>query len=123
MAKIINTKTGEIIYYNEESTMCATVINFLDKNTKTGTYIGVIVYEYLSDLIKTMTGDAVTSFNNVGEMIKHIPDILTASEESAIIQLPESNQFFVLPYDYEDYTSEWNKILQTVFPEYSVVSE
>ena len=123
MAKIINTKTGEIIYYNEESTMCATVINFLDKNTKTGTYIGVIVYEYLSDLIKTMTGDAVTSFNNVGEMIKHIPDILTASEETAIIQLIEPNLFFVLPYDYEDDANGWNKILQTVYPEYSVIED
>ena len=123
MAKIINTKTNEVIYSDENSNCYGIVSNFLENNTKTGTYIGVIVYEYLSDLIKTMTGDAVTSFNNVGEMIKHIPDILTASEESTIIQLPESNQFFVLPYDYEDYTSEWNKILQTVFPEYSVVSE
>ena len=121
MAKIINTKTGEIIYSDEDSTMCATVTNFLDNNTKTGTYIGVIVYEYLSDLIKTMTGDAVTSFNNVGEMIKHIPDILTATEETAIIQLIEPNLFFVLPYDYEDDANGWNKILQTVYPEYSVI--
>jgi len=123
MAKIINTKTGEVIYSNKDYTMCTTVTNFLDKNTKTGTYIGVIVYEYLSDLIKTMTGDAVTPFNNVGEMIKHIPDILTATEETAIIQLIELNQFFVLPYDYEDYTDGWNKVLQTIYPEYSVIAE
>lgn len=123
MSKIINTKTGEVIYSNKDYTMYATVTNFLDNNTKTGTYIGVIVYEYLSDLIKTMTGDAVTPFNNVGEMIKHIPDILTATEETAIIQLIELNQFFVLPYDYEDYTDGWNKVLQTIYPEYSVIAE
>ena len=123
MAKIINTKTGEVIYSDENSNCYGIVSNFLENNTKTGTYIGVIVYEYLSDLIKTMTGDAVTSFNNVGEMIKHIPDILTATEETAIIQLIEPNLFFVLPYDYEDDTNGWNKILQTVFPEYSIVSE
>ena len=123
MAKIINTKTNEVIYSDENSNCYGIVSNFLENDTKTGTYIGVIVYEYLSDLIKTMTGDAVTSFNNVGEMIKHIPDILTATEETAIIQLIEPNLFFVLPYDYEDDTNGWNKILQTVFPEYSVVSE
>lgn len=123
MAKIINTKTGDVIYSNKDYTMCATVTNFLDNNTKTGTYTGIIVYEYLSDLIKTMTGDAITSFNNVGEMIKYIPDILTATEETAIIQLIELNQFFVLPYDYEDDANGWNKILQTVFPEYSVIAE
>ena len=123
MTKIINTITGEVIYSDYDSTMCETVTNFLDKNTKTGTYTGVIVYEYLSDLIKTMTGDAVTPFNNIGEMIKYIPDILTATEETAIIQLIELNQFFVLPYDYEDDTNGWNKILQTVFPEYSVIDD
>ena len=123
MTKIINTITGEVIYSDYDSTMCTTVTNFLDNNTKTGSYIGVIVYEYLSDLIKTMTGDAVTPFNNIGEMIKYIPDILTAAEETAIIQLIELNQFFVLPYDYEDDTNGWNKILQTVFPEYSVIDD
>jgi hypothetical protein len=123
MAKIINTTTGEVIYSNKDYTMCATVTNFLDNNTKTGTYIGIIVYEYLSDLIKTMEGDAVTPFNNIGEMIKYIPDILTAEEETAIIQLMELNQFFVLPYDYEDDANGWNKILQTVFPEYSVIDD
>lgn len=123
MAKIINTITGEVIYSDYDSTMCTTVTNFLNNNTKTGSYIGVIVYEYLSDLIKTMTGDAITPFDNIGEMIKYIPDILTAAEETAIIQLIKLNQFFVLPYDYEDDTNGWNKILQTVFPEYSVIDD
>ena len=121
MAKIINTKTGEVIYSDENSNCYGIVANFLENNTKTGTYTATIVYECLSDLIETMTGDSVTPFNNVGEMIKHIPDILTASEESTIIQLLESNNFFVLPYDYEDDENGWNTILQTVFPEYSVI--
>lgn len=123
MAKIINTKTGEVIYSDDDSTMCNVVSTFFERYTKTGMYIGVVVYECLSDLIKTMTGDAITSFNNVGEMIKHIPGILTATEETAIIQLTEPNLFFVFPYDYEDYTDGWNKVLQTVFPEYSVIAE
>ena len=118
MAKIINTKTGEVIYSNEGCTMCATVTSFLGSNTKT-----VIVYEYLSDLIRTMIGEGMTPFNNIGEMIKHIPDILTATEETVIIQLLELNQFFVLPYVYADDTNGWNKVLQTVFPEYSVIAE
>ena len=123
MAKIINTKTNEVIYSDENSNCYGIVSNFLENNTKTGMYIGTVVYECLSDLIKTMTGDAVTPFNNIAELIKYIPDILTATEETAIIQLIEPNLFFVLPYDYEDDTNGWNKILQTVFPEYSIVSE
>ena len=123
MAKIINTKTGEIIYSDENSNCYGIVSNFLENNTKTGTYTTTIVYECLSDLVETMTGDSITPFNNVGEMIKHIPDILTASEESAIIQLIEPNLFFVLPYDYEDDVNGWNKILQTIYPEYSVIDE
>ena len=123
MAKIINTKTGEVIYSNGDYTMCATVTSFLDNNTKTGTHIHVIVYEYLSDLIRTMIGEGMTPFNNIGEMIEYIPDVLTASEETVIIQLIELNQFFVLPYVYEDDTNGWNKILQTVFPEYSIVPD
>ena len=123
MAKIINTKTGEIIYSDENSNCYGIVSNFLENNTKTGTYTTIIVYEYLSDLVETMTGDSITPFNNVGEMIKYIPDILTATEEMAIIQLPESNKFFVLPYDYEDDTNGWNQVLQAIYPEYSVIAE
>ena len=123
MAKIINTKTGEIIYSDENSNCYGIVSNFLENNTKTGTYTTTIVYECLSDLVETMTGDSITPFNNVGEMIKHIPDILTATEETAIIQLIEPNLFFVLPYDYEDDVNGWNKILQTVYPEYSVIED
>ena len=119
MTKIINTITGEVIYSNEYGTVCQTVPIFFEHYSKIE--IGTIVYEHLSELIETMTGDAVTPFNNIGEMIKYIPDILTATEETAIIQLIELNQFFVLPYDYEDDTNGWNKMLQTVFPEYSVV--
>ena len=123
MVKIVNTKTGEVIYSNEYGTVCQTVRIFFERYSKTSVYIGTIVYEHLSELIETMTGDAITPFNNVGEMIKYIPDILTATEETAIIQLIELNQFFVLPYDYEDYTDGWNKILQTVYPEYSVIDD
>ena len=123
MTKIVNTKTGDVIYSNEYGTVCQTVSIFFERYSKTGTYIGTIVYEHLSELIETMTGDAITPFNNVGEMIKYIPDILTATEETAIIQLIELNQFFVLPYDYEDDTNGWNKILQTVYPEYSVIDD
>ena len=121
MTKIINTITGEVIYSNEYGTVYQTVRIFFERYSKTE--IGTIVYEHLSELIETMTGDAVTPFNNIGEMIKYIPDILTATEETAIIQLIELNQFFVLPYDYEDDANGWNKILQTVFPEYSVIDD
>ena len=117
MAKIINTKTKEVIYSKEGCTMCATVTNFTELHRL------VIVYEHLSELISTMVGEGMTPFNNIGELIKHIPDILTASEETVIIQLVESEQFFVLPYDYEDDTKGWNKVLQSVHPEYSVVAE
>ena len=123
MTKIINTITGKVIYSNEDSTICNVVSTFLERYSKTGTYATTIVYECLSDLVETMTGDSITPFNNVGEMIKQIPDILTASEESAIIQLPESNKFFVLPYDYEDDTNGWNQVLQAIYPEYNVITE
>ena len=123
MAKIINTKTNEVIYSDENCNYYGIVSNFLENNTKTGTYTTTIVYECLSDLVETMTGDSITPFNNVGEMIKYIPDILTATEETAIIQLPESNKFFVLPYDFEDDKSGWNKVLQAIYPEYSVIAE
>lgn len=119
MSKIINTKTKEVIYSKEGCTMCATVESFTELHRF------VIVYEHLSELISTMDriGERLTPFNNIGELIKYIPDILTASEETVIVQLVESEQFFVLPYDYEDDTKGWNKVLQSVHPEYSVVAE
>ena len=117
MSKIINTKTKEVIYSKEGCTHCATVESFAELNRF------VIVYEHLSELISTMVGEGMTPFNNIGELIKYIPDILTASEETVIIQLVESEQFFVLPYDYENDTKGWNKVLQSVHPEYSVVAE
>ena len=117
MVKIINTKTKEVIYSKEGCTVCETVESFPELHRF------VIVYEHLSELISTMTGEGMTPFNNIGELIKHIPDILTASEETVIIQLVETEQFFVLPYDYENDTKGWNKVLQSVHPEYSVVAE
>lgn len=117
MSKIINTKTNEVIYSKEGCTMCATVESFPELHRF------VIVYEHLSQLISTMVGEGMVPFNNIAELIKYIPDILTASEETVIVQLVESEQFFVLPYDYEDDTNGWNKVLQSVFPEYSVIAE
>lgn len=117
MSKIINTKTKEVIYSKEGCTMCATVESFPELHRF------VIVYEHLSQLISTMVGEGMVPFNNIAELIKYIPDILTASEETVIVQLVESEQFFVLPYDYEDDTNGWNKVLQSVFPEYSVIAE
>ena len=117
MSKIINTKTKEVIYSKEGCTHCTTVESFAELNRF------VIIYEHLSELISTLDRGVITPFNNIGELIKHIPDILTASEETVIIQLVESEQFFVLPYDYEDDTKGWNKVLQSVHPEYSVVAE
>ena len=117
MAKIINTNTKEVIYSMEGSTMCATVESFPELNRF------VIAYEALSQLISTTVGEGMVPFNNIGEMIEYIPDLLTATEETVIIQLVESEQFFVLPYDYEDDTNGWNKILQSVYPEYSIVAD
>ena len=117
MSKIINTKTKEVIYSKEGCTHCATVESFPELHRF------VIVYEHLSQLISTMVGEGMVPFNNIAELIKYIPDLLTASEETVIVQLVESKQFFVLPYDYEDDTKGWNKVLQSVHPEYSVVAE
>ena len=97
--------------------MCATVTSFTELNRF------VIIYEHLSELISTLDRGVITPFNTIGELIKYIPDILTASEETVIVRLVESEQFFVLPYDYEDDTKGWNKVLQSVHPEYSVVAE
>lgn len=122
MAKIINTKTKEVIFENEDSNCYGIVNEFLDKYSSTNYYTTIVVYERLSELIETMTGDSITPFNTVGKMIGYIPEILTATEETAIIHLMfGGDYFFVLPYDYEEDVNGWNKVLQTVFPEYSII--
>lgn len=107
MSKIINTKTKEVIYSKEGCTIHTTVTNFIEPR------IDVIVYEHLSDLIRNMVGYA---------MIKHRQAISTATKETVVIQLLELDQLFVLPHDYKNDTNGWNKILQSVFPEYSVIA-
>lgn len=121
MAKIINTKTKEVIYSKEGCTLYTTVTNF------TGTHIFVDDSEYLTGLIRTITKDArykqIPAAEKIIQRVKYIPDRLTASEKTVIVQLLELDLLFVLPYDYKDDTKGWNKILQTVFPEYSVIAE
>ena len=121
MAKIVNTKTGEVIYSDDDLNYYGVVEDFIEKNNSD---YSVTIYECLSKLIKTMTGDASTPFNTVAELIHYIPDIMTATEETTIVELwADTVYYFVLPYDYEDDLNGWNKVLQTIYPEYSVIDD
>lgn len=53
-----------------------TVIEFLEDNN-----IYCMLWETLSNLVASMTGDCCTSFNTIGEMIQEIPDIVSCGEE------------------------------------------
>ena len=119
MAKIVNTKTGDVIYSDETSNCYGVIADFIEAHD-----ITITTYECLSDIIKTMNGDTITPFNTIAELIENIPEILTATEESTIVQINKDKiYFFVLPYEYEYDATVWNGILQTVFPEYSVIDE
>jgi len=110
MSKIINTKTNEVLFSDSNLYVSGAVIEFLQTKE-----IGCTMYPLLSKLIETMTGDASTPFNTIAEMVEYIPDIMTASEETAILQVwGDEIFFFVLGWDYEEDEKLFTKIIQTV---------
>lgn len=123
MAKIINTKTKEVIYSKEGCTLYTTVTSF------TGKHIYVDDSEFSSGTIKTIARLArgartpfhdTAAFKDISERIKYVTN---TTKETVVIQLIELNQFFIMSCDYKNDTKGWNKILQTIFPEYSVIAE
>lgn len=117
MGKIID-KNGNTIKQDDQYSY-GTVVDFLEENN-----ISCMEWDCLSDLVKTMTGDACTLFNTIGEMIKEIPDILSCSEECAFLYTSDNKtRWFILDWDYEGNTEQNNKILHTYFPEYEVIED
>ena len=117
MGKITN-KSGTVLKQDEKYSY-GTVIEFLEEND-----ISYMEWNCLSDIIKTMTGDACTSFNTIGEMIKEIPDITSCGEECYFLCVFDDEiKWFILGWDYEDNTELSNKILHTYFPDYEVIEE
>lgn len=118
MARIIDKK-GSIIKQDDQYSF-GTVTEFLeDKGLLCQTW------ECLSDLVKTMTGDACTSFNTIGEMMKEIPDILSCGEDCAFLCVfdDDRDMWFILGWDYEDNTELNNRILCAYFPDYEVIED
>jgi hypothetical protein len=115
MAKIVNKKTGETLLENSENCVWYDTLSFLEKNNYSD---GYDLYKCLSNLIKTMAGDACTPFNTIKEMIEAIPDIVNVGEESVILMVftydTKGIHYFVLPWDYENNAEAWTKVLQEV---------
>lgn len=119
MGKIIN-RNGKVLKQDENYSY-GTVIDFLAEND-----ISYIEWNRLSDLVKTMAGDACTSFNTIGELIQEIPEIVSCREECSFLCIFSGNgevKWFILGYDYEGDTELSNKILRYCFPDYEVLED
>lgn len=108
------------LHREDDQMICGTVLDFLEDTDRNYQY-----YPCLSNLIETMTGDACTAFNTIGEMIEEIPDIVSCGEECAFLCVHDDNdsKWFVLGWDHEDNETLWNQILQTYFPNFRVEND
>lgn len=117
MAKLL--KNNKLVLIDDQYPI-GTVLDFLQDNS-----INCMLFEYLSELVETMTGDSCTSFNTIGEMIKEIPEIVSCGEECAFLCVidDDNTKWYILGWNHEDNAKLWNGILQTYFPDYTVVEE
>lgn len=115
--KIIDTVTNKTLKNNKDLTAYGTLIDFLEHgNYSYSEFFGV------SELCKTLTGDAVTPFNTVGEMVAQIPEILTCGEEVLILCVySDTIDYFIFPWSYEDDVKTCNKVLQKYLPWLQIV--
>lgn len=117
MGKIID-KNGNIIKQDEQ-TCLYTVLDLLEENDFT-----YQKWDCLSDLVQTMTGDSITVFNTVGEMVAEIPEILTCGEECEFLCIfGDGVNWFVLGWSNEDNAEVCNKVLKAYFGEYDVIAD
>ena len=119
MAKIVNSSTKETVFQNKDLYPSGVVTEYLNNNGFNNTQ-----WETLSELIETMTGDAVTPFNTVGELIKCIPDIVNCGEETAFLCVfGKDIRYYILGWGYDDNMTLWNKILKDYFPALEVMDD
>lgn len=71
-----------------------------------------------------MTGDAVTPFDTIGEMIQTIPDIVNYGEETETLCVFGDNiRYYILGWGNDDNFTLWNKILKDYFPTLEVMDD
>lgn len=117
MSKIANEQ-GETITEYVDAYIVYSVIDFLKSD-------GCICEEYdsLSELVKTMTGDAATSFNTIGELIQYMPKVVNCGEECHFLNINDydSDKWFILGWNQEDNKELANEILQAFYPTYKAI--
>lgn len=117
MSKIINTKTNETILEDKDYTASGIVTEYF--NSKNITYH---IFESLSEIIQTMTGDAFTPFNTINEMLEYIPDIVNHGEEVYTLYiLDDKLSFIVLGWEHENDFETWSKALQVINTDFAVI--
>lgn len=122
MTKIFDTNNK--IVRQDDQYPIGTVLDFLEDND-----IIYLQWKRLSKLIETMTGDASTVFNTIGEMIAEIPEIISCGEECAFLNVINNDRqgseskWFILGWNYEDDIILCNKILQEYFPGFIIVEK
>lgn len=123
MIKLFDDKNNTIIE-NDDLYPIAIIISFLEENG-----FVCMEFDYLSELIETMTGDSSTAFNTIGEMLKEIPDIVCCGEECSFLQVIDLDndsdgiKWFILGWNNEDNIELCNKIIQTYFPGYVIIED
>lgn len=119
MGKIID-KHGNIVKQDDQ--MCLyTVLDLLEEND-----FYSCKYDYLSELIQTMTGDASTPFDTIGELVACIPEIVSCGEECEFLYIMDDDElvnWHILGWSNEDNTEVCNKVLKAYFSEYEVVAD
>lgn len=124
MLQIIDKTTKKVEFEDKENkyTPYGFILQFFE-----GKDIGCYYWETLSELIQTMTGDAVTPFNTIGELIETIPNIVDCTEETEILcVMGKTLQYYIVRdslVDREYNIKYWNLVLQHNFSDLELIEK
>lgn len=123
--KIVNGRDNSIMFEKETSAY-EIFMDYVYKNIKDGGNSeqredigigGIYMFDRLSDIVKTMVGDALTPFETIDEMMQYIPGIENYPEETSVLCIfGDKVRYYILGWDYEDDINLWDKILKDYNP-------
>lgn len=118
MSRIINNQ-GNVLHEDNDSFNVYVVLDYLEEQGESCT-----VYDTLSDLMKTMTGDSETPFNSIRELLEYTPDIIDCGEETHTVFIYGSGIYgYIMEWNNEDSIELANKILKDFYPELKIVED
>lgn len=111
MAKIIDNDNN-IVIEDEYQTVAGIVCDYLESNN-----YHCEVWNTIPQLIETLTGNSITPFNTIGEMIQRIPDIINCgAEDSVICVFSKTLDYYIISFGKDEDENLLNSILSKYFP-------